>query len=220
VKRLALLVALLLAATVLAGCGGDHDVVTVNGKAVLTDDELTTELDQMLDDDEFLTTNDARGENGNLRSGFVAVVLTNHVASALLAEELEAGDIDVADEDRAAAEDLVQLQLQQPQAEGVAPSDIDDLPDAYRDSLVGLYANFIALIVSGSDDPQADRDTLAQGQPVDAISDVQDRLQELRLDADVDIDSRYGRWDAELGEVAPPEGPVSPTTTALTVPGG
>ena len=221
-KRLALALPVLLAATLLSGCGGgDQDVLTVNGNAVLTDDELRSELDQMLDDDEFLTANDARGDNGNLRSGFVSVVLTNHVASALLAEELEANDLEVVDEDRAAAEDLVSLQLAQPGTQGVPPSEIDDLPEDYRESLVGLYANFIALIVSGSDDPQADRDTLAQGQAVDAIGEVQDRLQELRLEADVDVDSRYGHWDSELGEVAPTEGPVAPTTTIpLTVPGG
>jgi hypothetical protein len=220
VKRLALVLALLLAATLLAGCGGDDDAVVVNGDPVLTDDELHTELDQMLDNDEFLTSNDARGENGNLRSGFVSVVLTNHVASALLAEEIESTDVEVVPEDREAAEQLVGLQLSQPQAEGVAASEIDDLPEAYRESLVDLYANFIALIVAGSDDPQADRDALAQGQSVEAIGDVQARLQELRLDADVEIDSRYGRWDSELGEVAPTEGPVTATTTPVTLPAG
>ena len=41
-------------------------------------------------------------------------------------------------------------------------------------------------------------------------------LQERRADAEVDIDPRYGEWDEDAvpPQVAPPEGPVAPTTTA------
>ena len=49
----------------------------------------------------------------------------------------------------------------------------------------------------------------------DAVLDPM--LQQLRGDADVDIDPRFGRWDgdAEPPQVVPPEGPVEATTTTV-----
>ena len=46
------------------------------------------------------------------------------------------------------------------------------------------------------------------------------RLKEARLAADVEVADRYGRWDAEVGNVVPPEGPVVPTTLPLIAPVG
>ena len=49
--------------------------------------------------------------------------------------------------------------------------------------------------------------------PLDAL------LTEQLLVADVEVDSRYGTWNAEIGQIEAPEGAVTPTTEPL-VPGG
>jgi hypothetical protein len=204
VKRPLVLAAASLLCLGLLGCAPDDDAaLTVNGDDILTVGTLTEELDQMQAANEFLVASDARGEGGNLRSGFVGVVLSNHVFNALLAEQLaaEGGEVTEADVEEGTA--LLTDQLANP-PEGVAPLTLEQVPPDYRQTLIDLYSNFVALVGVLDDDPQA----------------AQDLLVESRLAAEVEVAERYGRWDAEQGNVVPPEGPVTPTTAPLTAPVG
>ncbi len=209
VKRLLVLTAASLLCLGLLGCAPDDEsALSVNGDDVLTVGALTDELDQMQGQDDFLTASDARGQGGsperpNLRSGFVGVVLSNHVFNALLAEELAAEGVEVSDADVEEGTTLLEDQLAAP-PEGVAPLALDQVPGDYRQTLIDLYSSFVALVGALDDDPQA----------------AQDRLFEARLAAEVEVARRYGRWDAEQGNVIPPEGPVAPTTAPLLTPVG
>lgn len=208
-KRFFVLAAASLLCLGLLGCAPDDDAaLTVNGDDILTTGALTDELTQMQGAPDFLVASDARGEGGsseqpNLRAGFVGVVLSNHVFSALLAEQLAEEGGEVTDADVEEGTSLLEDQLGAP-PEGVAPLTLDQVPSDYRETLIELYSNFVAFVGVLDDDPQA----------------AQDRLQEARLAAEVEVAERYGRWDTEQGNVVPPEGPVSPTTVPLIAPVG
>ena len=79
------------------------------------------------------------------------------------------------------------------------------MPSDYRETLIELYGNFVR--------PRRASSTTTQ-------QAAQERLQEARLAAEVEVAERYGRWDTEQGNVVPPEGPVSPTTVPLIAPVG
>lgn len=203
-KRLLVLAAASLLCLGLLGCAPDDEAaLTVNGDEILTVGALTDELDQMQGANDFLVASDARGEGGNLRSGFVGVALTNHVFNALLAADLEAEGVEVTEADVEEGTTLLSDQLGAP-PEGVAPLTLDQVPDDYREVLTDLYTNFVALVGSLGDDPAA----------------AQARLEELRLSAEVEVADRFGRWDSEQANVVPPEGPVSPTTVPALAPVG
>jgi hypothetical protein len=96
--------------------------------------------------------------------------------------------------------------------------DIEDVPSGYRGTLIDLFSAYAALIVEHGgnlDDPND-----PANQPI--LQEISDQLLALRTEADVEIAGRYGRWDAdaERPSVVPPEGPVTPTTAPLVVPGG
>jgi len=209
VKRFFVLAAASLLCLSLLGCAPEDDAaLTVNGEDVLTVGALTDELDQMQGESDFLIASDARGEGGsseqpNLRSGFVGVVLSNHAFNALLTEQLAAEGAEVTEADVEEGTTLLTEQLAAP-PEGVPPLTLEQVPADYRETLVELYSSFVALVAALDDDPQA----------------AQDRLLEARLAAEVEVASRYGRWDAEVGNVVPPEGPVAPTTVPLLAPVG
>lgn len=208
-KRLLVLAAASLLCLGLLGCAPDDEAaLTVNGDDVLTVGELTDELDQMQGKPDFLVASDARGEGGspeqpNLRSGFVGVVLSNHAFAALLADELAAEGGEVTEADVEEGTTLLTEQLAAP-PEGVAPLTLEQVPETYRGTLIDLYSNFVALVRVLDGDAQA----------------AQDLLLEARLAAEVEVAQRYGRWDAEVGNVVPPEGPVTPTTLPLLAPTG
>jgi hypothetical protein len=195
VKRL-LPLALALA-LVLAACGSsDEAVVTVNGDEVLQADDFQDQLDQLEADEDFLTTFDGRGAGEEtLKAGFVASILSNHVLDALLIEELADRGLEPNDDDRqSAADDL----------ESAVGGPLDTIPPSYRDTLLDLFTHAATLRRDLGDDDQA----------------LQDRVTELFDAADIDIDDRYGQWDAEGHSVVPPDGPVAATTEALTPAGG
>jgi len=209
VKRLFVLAAAPLLCLGLLGCASeDEAALTVNGEDILTVSALTDELTQMQGESDFLIASDARGEGGsseqpNLRSGFVGVVLSNHVFTSLLAEELAAEGGEVTEADVEEGTTLLTDQLAAP-PEGVAPLTLEQVPADYRETLIDLYSNFVALVGAFDGDAQA----------------AQDLLLEARLAADVEVAQRYGRWDAEVGNVVPVEGPVTPTTLPLVAPTG
>lgn len=198
VKRLVLLVLL---AVALVACSTDDDAaLTVNGEEVLTVGELEGQLEDMLGHEDFLTVFNARGANEQhtLSSAFVtSSVLANHMFGALFTEELAAEGASVEDEDRQAGEQLLRDSL----ANAPQPLDLDDVPEEYGAVLREVYSQFKALSrVMGGDEA------------------VQERLGELLEEVDVDVDGRFGRWDAEINEIVPPEGPSTPPTTALPLP--
>jgi len=209
VKRFFVLAAASLLCLGLLGCAPeDEAALTVNGDDILTVGALTDELDQMQDEPDFLVASDARGEGGsseqpNLRSGFVGVVLSNHVFTALLADELAAEGGEVTEADVEEGTTLLTDQLAAP-PEGVAPLTLEQVPATYRETLIDLYSSFVALVAVLDGDAQA----------------AQDLLLEARLAAEVEVAERYGRWDAEVGNVVPVEGPVSPTTVPALAPVG
>ena len=218
-KRLALLLPLLLVVLGLAACSGDDAVATVNGEVTLTQDQLDDLLDGLKGSEDLLTSVNGRGAgNGTLRSGYVSsVVIGNVVLSELLRQDLEEQDIEVTDDDVENGTQILTDNLANPQ-DGSTPLTIDQLPEEYKDDLVELYARYTALLVSFGGDP-TDPSAPATQQ---ALDDVSNRLLELRTDAEVDIDPRWGRWVVgEVGgNVEPPEGPVAPATTLPLAPAG
>lgn len=212
-KRLALVVTVLL---VLAGCSdGDDAVVTVNDTVVLTQDDWQAELDQLADSDDALTSLDGRGAGaGTLSAGFVSSVLDNHVLRAVVDELVAAEDVTVEPADVEAGEQILTSQL----ASLEAPLDLEEVPSRYRDLLVELYGGYAALIVHFGGDVSNPNTPESQA----AAEQIGVSLLEAREAASVEIAPRYGRWDTaqDRPQVAPPEGPVTPTTVPLAVPAG
>jgi hypothetical protein len=198
VKRPLVLIAALAAllAVVAAGCAPDDQAaLTVGGEEVLTIGDLQAQLDELAADEDFLTNSDGRGQGeGTLNAGFTAAVLSNHVLNALIAADLAAEGVEVTDEDVAAGTDLLAQQV---------GGDIEVIPASYRQTLVELFAGFTAL--SGA---------------LGGEAAAQERAGALLAEAEVEVARRYGRWDPETDSVEPPEGPVTPTTAPLVLPGG
>jgi len=216
VKRLALLVPLVLVVVGLSACGGDDPVATVNGEEVMTQDELQGLLEDVSDADDLLTSVNGRGAgSGTLRSGYVSsVVIGNVVLSELLRGELEEQGVEVSDEDVENGTQILTDNLGNPQ-DGSNPLTVDQLPESYQDDLLDLYARYTALLVAFGGDPT----DAAAPETQAALQDLSDRLVELRRDADVEIDPRWGRWVVGEGggTVEPPEGPAASATTAPAV---
>jgi hypothetical protein len=185
VKRLALLVAVLLA---VSACSADDDAaLTVNG--VLTVSALQDQLDELAADDEFLTSFDGRGAGAEtLSAGFVSSVLSNHVLTSLLESDLEAEGVEVTEED--VAEGTEQLA-------GAVGGDVEAIPASYRELLVDLFAYAAALRGHLDGDEAA----------------LQERITTLLTEAEVEVAARYGSWDEQGSSVIPPEGPIAATTT-------
>ena len=210
-RLLALAVTCLLSVSLLACAPEDQAALTVDGDDVLTVGDLDEQLDAVADSDDFLAAYDARGAGTDtISTSFVATMLNFEVLSAVLEGELADQDIEVSDDDRSTAEDTVtQLLEAGDQQTQTPPIQVEEVPEAYFDLLVDLYANFIALTGSFEGDPQA------------AQQAAQARLGELMPDADVEVNERYGTWDTETNRVTAPEGPGSATTVpAAPIPAG
>ena len=192
-KRLSALASLLCLAAL--GCApGDEAALTVNGDEVLTVGDLQDQLDDIADDDDFLTTFEGRGAGpGTLSAGFVSSVLSNHVLTHLLAVTLEADGVEVTDEDVAAGEE---------QLAAATGGSIENIPPSYRETLRELFGSATALRGALGGDDEA----------------LQVRISELLLDAEVEVADRYGSWDTETASVIAPEGPVAPPTTLPLAP--
>ena len=195
-KRLLVLAAASLLCLGLLGCAPEDDAaLTVNGDDVLTVGALTE-----------AARPDRRGErassppptpgaraapSSDLRSelrGRGALQPTSSTPcwpSSWPTEGVEVTDADV--EEGTA---LLTDQLATP-PEGVAPLTLEQVPADYRQTLIDLYSNFVALVGALDDDPQA----------------AQDRLLEARLAAEVEVAQRYGRWDAEWATWCRPKAP-------------
>jgi hypothetical protein len=220
VKRfLATTVLALLAIGGLAACSsGDDAAVEVNGETVLTVDELQDQLDELADSPDALTALDGRGTGGDatLSSGFVSSVLDNHVLLAVIRDQVASEGIEVDDADVEAGTQILSSQLGS--SDSGAPLELEAVPASYRQTLIDLFANYAALIVEHGGNIDDPSDPANQA----ALQDISDQLLQLREDADVQIASRYGRWDTETDRpsVAPPDGPATPTTEPLAVPAG
>ena len=201
------LLALLLVGLVAVACSPDEDTaLTVGGDDVLTVGDLEDELQDMRGHHDFLTVVNARGAGSDtLRAGFVSeVVLTNHARVAVLDDELAELGIELTEDDIAAGTELMATDLANAGQQALTP---DELPPSYRQLLIDVYSRFSALAATFGDDPAT---TLPQ---------AGERLQELMLDAEVDVAGRYGSWNPEEGRIVAPEGPATPTTAPL-LPGG
>jgi hypothetical protein len=181
-------------ALVLPACSTDDDpVVTVNGEEILQTDEFEAQLAEIADDDTFLTALDARGTGTDtLDAGFVASVLSNHVLDAILVEALEERGVEVTQADIDEGRDQLATTLEQSYQ-----LSLEAVPESYREALLDLFADAIALR------RDAGTDTL------------EDLVPELYDEAEVDIADRYGRWDREQRQVVPPDAPATPTTEPL-----
>jgi len=188
VKRLLLL---LVPVALLAGCSGragDDAVVVVNGQEVLQADDFQSQLEEIGDDDDFLTSFDGRGDGpGTLSSAFVATVLSNHVLNELVRQDLDERGVEISDNDRERGAQ---------QLADALGGDVEAAPPAYRELLLDLFAGVVALRRDLHDDDES----------------LQDEVDAIYSDAEVRIDDRYGAWDPDQHQVVPPEGPVTPTT--------
>lgn len=114
-KRPLVLIAALVAllAVVASACSADDQVaLTVDGEEVLTVADLQAQLDELAEDEDFLTNSEGRGQgDGTLNAGFTAAVLSNHVLNALIAADLAAEGVPVSDDDVAAGTDLLAQQV-------------------------------------------------------------------------------------------------------------
>lgn len=136
---LALPVALLLAATVLAGCGDAAvSAATVNG-VDLSDSDFKRELEVLRDHPEFaaaaFNTTVPEGD-ATVDTDIAATVLTVRVIIELLDQELDARGLEVDDEARADVDGTFTDQLREL---------LDELPEDYRDSFIEWNAQLLVL---------------------------------------------------------------------------
>ncbi len=169
------------------GCADQAAAARV-GDQTLPDKDFRDELAQTAKDESLLAIygfdkDTARGGSGkgSYSQEFVTLLLNQQV-SGLMAKEILAGeDMKVTEQDRAQTESTLTDQLQQ---NGVDFSQVDK---EGRDRIVALYA---AIDKARN---QVDGDVVQR--------------EANRLGREVEINSRYGTWDAQKGVVAP-DGPL------------
>ena len=185
-RRLLALVAVVLAAAVSAGCADDVSPAARVGKdIVISHDELMAEVEEWVKSPtlvDALEVPEAEGAGpGSYSTNLVDLVLTNRIQFDVHHQQLE------------------ELGLSVP----------DEALTSVRNELVRDAAT--TLTVAGELDPEffdqlvmavAERTTV--GQAMDP-EDYQSWLAEAL--ADVEVNSRYGTWDAAAGVVLPPTGP-------------
>ncbi|MGH9025450.1 MAG: hypothetical protein ACRDWD_04940 [Acidimicrobiia bacterium] len=167
----------------LAGACDDlqSSALTVNGEDVSrssVDDDL-----QALRDNDVLAEATSQAPSGALtrspgtiNSAYSADWLTLIVQSTVVDQELARRDVDVTDADREQAEQQAQQAFGSPEA-------FADFPQSFQDRLIDRLAGFVAL----------------QG-----VVQDQAALGQLFMDADVDVDPRFGRWSKDDAAVVPP----------------
>jgi hypothetical protein len=227
-RHLAVAALALLAATGLSGCSrGDDTVLTVNGEVLLDQAQMDDLLQQFNDDEDWLTSQDGRGDGRDTLSMTPMVVpaLNNYVIADLLGDELDRLAADTEDDvdfERQESDEASGLQLLVQGfsipidvEEGETPSDdqlrdaVDDfIPPRYREVMLDFAtqaAAFQRYITDATAAGAFDTDDPNQAQ--------QDFLTRMFEEADVDVAGRYGEWDPATNQIEPPEGPLAPATT-------
>jgi hypothetical protein len=233
VKRSSFVALVLLAALGLSACASEDEVLTVNGDVLLDQAQMDDLLQEFADDDEWLTTQQGRGQGTDTLAGnaMVVPVLNNYVIGDVLREELDRlADDESVDFDREADDEVVGLGLLAQgfnipveAADPAAPTEEElraavesYIPERYREVMIDFATQAAAFerylgaaVEAGEIEAEADLNEVRR-----------DFLQRILDEADVDVSSRYGEWDAATNQIIPPEGPVSPPTTALVAPAG
>lgn len=160
----------------------ESSALTVNGEDI-SQSSVDDDLRALRDNDQFA---EALGESpagelarspGTINSSYTADWLTLLVQSTVVDQELERREVDVTDADRQQAEEQAREQS------FGSPAVFGAFPEWFQDDFVDRLAAFLALQNDGVD---------------------QEGFSRLFMDADVDVDPRYGRWSAEDGAVVPP----------------
>jgi hypothetical protein len=182
-KGTGLLLVVLAAVAVGAACDElESSALTVNGEDI-SQSSVDDDLRALRDNDQFA---EALGQSpagelarspGTINSSYTADWLTLLVQSTVVDQEIERRDVEVTDADRRQAEEQAQEQS------FGSPAVFDGFPQWFQDDFVARLAAFLALENDGVD---------------------QEGFTRLLMDADVDVDPRYGRWSKEDGAVVPP----------------
>jgi hypothetical protein len=140
---------------------------------------------------------------GSYSQDFVGFVLTQRIANVLIEQALDDAKVKVTESDLQASEQRIEQAFQQAQAS------TKDLSTSFKKKLIHDLAvnQKFAGAFQDQDAAQA------------ALGKVADKT-------DIEVSSRYGRWDAKALRIIPPKGASTPkggksttTTTALS-PGG
>lgn len=183
-----LIAAVAVAGLAATGCSEQSAAVSVDGTTISRSD-FEDELDLFYEDDELRTFVFGQVDRAQLRGDmaggyaqqYVGAVAGLHVQFLVAETVLDDEGIELTDDDRSAAEDLV---------EQAVPGGLDALPDDLRDGFLDGVAAVTRL-----------QDELGEEGFNEAMSAGFE-------EADVEINSRYGTWDADQFTVAPPGGPA------------
>ena len=185
-----LLAAVPVACLAATGCSEQSAAVKVDDVAVSRSD-FEDELDLYFRDDDLrsfifgeVAQDDLRGELGqSYTQDYVAAVAGLRVQFIVAESVLDAEGLELTDEARAQAEELIAQQV---------PGGLAAVPEDQRDALVDDVATF----------------SLLQGEL--GQEGFSSAMTEAFGDADISVRSQYGSWDAEQIAVVPPAGPVDP----------
>jgi hypothetical protein len=169
-----------LAALAAGGCADGGYAARIDGETVSVA-EFEDELDEVATNEQIIAPEDTRGDApGSYNQAFVGQFLRLRILLEVVAAEVESRGLQLTDEHRDIA---VEQFLGGDQG-------IEEFGSRYRTSIVDDYARVVALA-----------EDLGSGDELDAL------LGELLTDTEIQVNSRYGRWDAPNAAVVPPEGP-------------
>ncbi|HEX5367483.1 MAG TPA: hypothetical protein VFW63_12570 [Acidimicrobiales bacterium] len=190
-RRLAVLPVLVAVVAVGAsGCGSAAAAVQVDDESIGRQD-FEDQLDLVYDNDDLRSVlfgdvdrrqlRDEGGPRGSYRQEYVGAMVTLQVQSMVIPRVLRDEGLEVSARDRARVVRRVDRR---------APDAFDGVPEDVRDRYLDAFAGIERLR------SELDEDELGSA------------VGEAMRGADVAVDSRYGRWDADDVTVAPPPGPA------------
>ena len=188
-RRLAILAALVVIASVGTGCAdGGGTAARVGDSIEISDDELMDEVAEWASSPALLeqvgVPSSEGAAPGSYSANLVDVVLTNRIRFDLHREQFEALGLAL----DPANETALQEQL---------AAVLDEVSEPFGEQLIGDLVRVNAVAT-------------AMGEEYSAwFADV--------TGGDVEVSSRYGTWDREAGSVVPPQGPRSAPSPVLAV---
>jgi hypothetical protein len=167
-----------------SGCAEGRGYAARVGDETVALSDFEDELDAAVDLPGFEVPEGPAGDApGSYSQAYVGEHLRLRIILELVRQEAEDRDLELTDEHRQVATD-----------ELLGGDDaLAELDADYRESIVEDYARVVAL-----------------GEDLGGIDQVDQLLNEALADADISVNTRFGRWDRSSGQVIPPEGPREP----------
>jgi hypothetical protein len=185
-RRLSLLAALVLVGSLAAGCSDDVAPAVRIGDQTISTRELLDEVAEWAGSStlaEQLGISEVRGAGeGSYDTAFVGFLLTNRISFEVHNAQFERLDLTLTQDER----DQVRAGLFPDPAASAAV--FDELSKGYGDQLVADVARQFAVSQAMGEEYEAWR--------VEALSG-----------SDIEVNPKYGSWDATTAQLVPPEGP-------------